>query len=77
MKELTKNKANFTPLTPLSFLYRTVEVFPKRLAWVYGKRKASYENFYLKCKKLAIAINKLKIKKRQKKYNKTINKKIN
>ena len=63
MKELTKNKANFTPLTPLSFLYRTVEVFPKRLAWVYGKRKASYENFYLKCKKLAIAINKLKIKK--------------
>ena len=50
MKELPKNRANFTQLTPLSFLYRTVEIFPKRLAWVYGKRKATYIDFYIRCK---------------------------
>ena len=63
MKELPKNKANFTQLTPLSFLYRTVEIFPKRLAWIYGKRKASYIELYLRCKHLAASIKKLNIKK--------------
>ena len=63
MKELPKNSANFTSLTPLSFLYRTVEIFPKRLAWIYGKRKATYEEFYLKCRALAASVKKLKIKK--------------
>ena len=63
MTSLAKNKANFFPLTPLSFLYRTAEVFPKRTAWIYGKRKANYQEFYYKCKKLATAIRKLKVKK--------------
>ena len=63
MKEIPKNLANFTSLTPLSFLYRTVEIFPKRLAWIYGKRKATYEEFYLKCRALAASVKKLKIKK--------------
>ena len=63
MKELPKNRANFTQLTPLSFLYRTVEIFPKRLAWVYGKRKATYIDFYIRCKNLAASIKKLNIKK--------------
>ena len=62
MKELSKNRANFTQLTPLSFLYRTVEIFPKRLAWVYGKKKATYIDFYLRCKNIAASIKKLNIK---------------
>ena len=62
MSLLKKNKANYIPLTPLSFLYRTKEIFPNRLAWIYGKRKASYEDLYFKCKKLAAAIKKLNVR---------------
>jgi fatty-acyl-CoA synthase len=58
---LKKNKANFVQLTPLSFLYRTKEVFPQRLAWIYGKRKATYNEFYHRCKNLAAALKNLKI----------------
>ena len=63
MYELKKNKANFSQLTPLSFLYRTVEIFPNRVAWVYGKREATYADFYFRCKSLAIATKKLNIRK--------------
>ena len=65
MTNLSKNRANFAPLTPLSFLYRTVYIFPNRLAWIYGNRKANYQQFYDRCKNLAVAIKKLKIKKRR------------
>ncbi|MAI02832.1 MAG: acyl-CoA synthetase [Rickettsiales bacterium] len=59
---LKKNKANFVELTPLSFLYRTKEIFPNRLAWIYGKRKATYDEFYTRCKKLAVALKNMNIK---------------
>ncbi len=61
--QLKKNKANFISLTPLSFLYRTKNIFPKRTAWIYGKRKATYYEFYNRCKLLALALKKLKLKK--------------
>ena len=60
--QLKKNKSNFIPLTPLSFLYRTKNIFPKRIAWIYGKRKATYYEFYNRCKLLALALKKIKIK---------------
>ena len=56
MSNLSKNKANYSSLTPLSFLYRTVQIFPYRIAWVYGARKANYQEFYLRCKSLAAAV---------------------
>ena len=62
--QLKKNNANFVPLTPLSFLYRTKNIFPKRIAWIYGKRKATYYEFYNRCKSLALALKKIKIKNR-------------
>ena len=62
--QLKKNKSNFVPLTPLSFLYRTKNIFPKRIAWIYGKRKATYYEFYNRCKSLALALKKIKIKNR-------------
>ncbi len=61
MSELSKNKANFSALTPLSFLYRTASIFPSRLAWIYGKRKASYQQLYLRSKNLSAAIKKLRV----------------
>ncbi len=63
MPILKKNKANHVSLTPLSFLYRTKEIFPKRLAWIYKNRKATYEEFYYRCKGLALAVKDLNIKK--------------
>ena len=60
--KLKKNKSNFVPLTPLSFLYRTKNIFPKRIAWIYGKRKATYCEFYKRCKMLALALKNNKIK---------------
>ncbi len=63
MLDLPKNKANFSALTPLSFLYRTVSIFPNRIAWIYGSRKANYKELYLRSKKLAAAIKKIKVKK--------------
>ena len=45
MKNLEKNIANYSPLTPLSFLYRTVNIFPKKIAWIYGKRRLITMNF--------------------------------
>ena len=62
---LKKNKSNFVPLTPLSFLYRTKNIFPKRTAWIYGKRKANYYEFYKRCKMLALALKKIKIKRKE------------
>ena len=58
--KLKKNKSNFIPLTPLSFLYRTKNIFPKRIAWIYGKRKATYYEFYNRCKALAYALKNTK-----------------
>ncbi|MAK09310.1 MAG: acyl-CoA synthetase [Rhodobacteraceae bacterium] len=60
--QLKKNKSNFVQLTPLSFLYRTKNIFPKRIAWVYEKRKATYDEFYFRCKKLADALKSINIK---------------
>jgi len=62
---LKKNKSNFVQLTPLSFLYRTKNIFPKRTAWIYGKRKANYYEFYKRCKMLALALKKIKIKRKE------------
>ena len=63
MEVLPKNKANYTPLTPLSFLYRTAKIFPRRTAWIYGKRKGNYTELYHRSKALAGAIKLSNVKK--------------
>ena len=37
-QELTKNTANYIPLSPLSFLARTADIFGARTAIIYGDR---------------------------------------
>ena len=39
---LEKNKANYTPLTPLSLLKRTAHVFPRHPAVIYGSRQLDW-----------------------------------
>ena len=65
ISKLKKNKSNFVPLTPLSFLYRTKNIFPKRIAWIYGSRKATYYEFYEKCKMLALALKKINVRNKE------------
>lgn len=35
-QDLPRNEANHAPLTPLSFIERTAEVYPERLAVIHG-----------------------------------------
>ena len=37
---LDQNAANYTPLTPLSLLRRTAQVYPKRVAVIHGAAAA-------------------------------------
>ncbi len=53
---LDKNAANYVPLTPLSYLARSAAVYPDRTAWIHGARRASYVEFYARCRRLASAL---------------------
>jgi len=53
---LDKNLANYTPLTPLSFLRRTAAVYPQRLAVVHGGYRATWRETYARCRRLASAL---------------------
>ncbi|HEX4889624.1 MAG TPA: acyl-CoA synthetase [Alphaproteobacteria bacterium] len=55
---LDKNQANYQPLTPLSFLRRTADVYPNRIAVVHGDVKFTYAEFYARCRRLASALSK-------------------
>ena len=39
---LDKTAANYQALTPLSFLRRAARVYPDRIAWVHGNKRATY-----------------------------------
>ena len=51
-----KTKANYQPLSPLSFLKRTADIFPDRLAVVYGERRYTWAQCYARCRRLASAL---------------------
>ncbi|MGI9419920.1 MAG: AMP-binding protein, partial [Geminicoccaceae bacterium] len=53
---LERRSANFSPLTPISFLERTAAVFPDRIAWINGTESASYALFRERCRRLASAL---------------------
>ena len=53
---LARSAANFTPLSPLSFLARAAAVHPEKLAVVHGERRYSYSEFYARCRRLCDAL---------------------
>ncbi len=59
---LDKNSANFTPLTPLSFLDKAAYVYPNRIAVVHGAERYTWKDEYGRCRKLASALKKLGIR---------------
>jgi fatty-acyl-CoA synthase len=53
---LRPNEANFAPITPLSFLLRSAEIYPDRTAVIHGKRRYTYREFYDRARRLASAL---------------------
>jgi fatty-acyl-CoA synthase len=53
---LAPNAANFTALTPLTFLARTAAVYPDKLAVVHGATQFTYCQLYERCRRLADAL---------------------
>ncbi len=54
--DFAKTKANYVPLSPISFLNRTADIFPDRLAVVYNDRQYSWGEVRTRCRRLASAI---------------------
>ena len=59
---LDKNEANYVPLSPLTFLERTKDIYPHYEAVVYESRSYNWEEVYKRCVKFASALDKLGIK---------------
>lgn len=55
-RDLDKVQANYTPLSPLSFLARAAAVFPGQTAIVHGRQRVSYAEFYARSRRLASAL---------------------
>ena len=55
-QHLPRNEANFAALSPLSFIERTAEVYPDRLAIVHGALRQTWAQTYARCRQLASAL---------------------
>ena len=56
--DLSKNKANYVPLTPLSFITRAKDIYPNYESVVYGNRSYTWLQTYNRCTKFASALTK-------------------
>ena len=59
---LDKNEANYVPLSPLTFLERTKDIYPNYEALVYESRSYTWEEVYKRCVKFASALDKIGVK---------------
>jgi fatty-acyl-CoA synthase len=55
-KGLDRNEANYTPLTPVSFLAKAAYVYPQRTAVVHGGLRRNWREVYARCRRLASAL---------------------
>ena len=53
---LEKNPANYTPLSPLSFLPKAAAVYPDRTAVIHGPRRFTWAQLYVRTRRLASAL---------------------
>ena len=56
-QDLPRNEANFAALSPLSFIERTAEVYPQRLAVVHGELLRNWAELFGRCRQLASALS--------------------
>jgi len=50
---LERNPANYTALTPVSFLAKAASVYPERIAVIHGQVRRTWAETYARCRKLA------------------------
>ena len=62
-QNLSRNAANYAPLSPLSFIERTAEVYPERLAIVHGELRQTWAQTYARCRRLASSLQRAGIAK--------------
>ncbi len=55
-QDLPQTPANHAPISPLSFIERTAEVYPQRLAIVHGDLRQDWAGTYRRCRQLASAL---------------------
>lgn len=55
-QDLGRNAANFTPISPLSFLERAAQVYPHRTAVIHGSLRRNWQQTYERCRRLASAL---------------------
>ncbi len=60
-QDLDQVTANYTPLSPLSFLERAAAVYPNRVAMVHGERRFAWSETFARCRQLASSLNKRNI----------------
>ena len=53
--DLTQTTANYTPLTPLSFLERTAAIYPDHVSIVHGAKHFAWSQTYARSRRLASA----------------------
>ena len=60
---LEKNKANYVPLSPVTFLKRTADIFPNYTSIISENNKFTWKSTFARCKLFASSLKKRKIKK--------------
>jgi fatty-acyl-CoA synthase len=55
-QDLPRTEANYAALSPLSFIERTAEVYPNRLAVVHGDLRRNWLEVFTRCRQLASAL---------------------
>ena len=54
--QLEANGANFIPLTPLSFLHRSADIYPQREALIYNQRRYTWAQTRNRCVRIASSL---------------------
>ena len=54
--DLDKNAANYSPLSPLTFIERAASVYPERIAQIYADKHYSWAQTYRRCCRFASAL---------------------
>ncbi len=60
--DLEQTPANYTPLSPLSFIRRTAAVYPNLASVIHGERRYTWSETYTRCRRLGSALAKRGVK---------------
>jgi fatty-acyl-CoA synthase len=55
-QHLDRNKANYTPLSPLSLLARAADVYPDKISLIHGSKRFTWAQTYERSRRLASAL---------------------